>query len=163
MLLHDLRLTCVCRSLLFVIRPEMSAAAVNENAEVAPEDGSSTGFAEALLKCPHAKRGIAALPRELPSTDCKCSKCSNPQENWICLNCYQPFCGRFANKHMLAHYNEHKLTQHCIALSTSDLGLWCYECDSYINHRKWGGHPLAWCDSTPYNELTLVCASCMCL
>lgn len=31
---------------------------------------------------------------------------------------------------MLQHYNE---TTHCLALSYSDLSVWCFQCDSYLD------------------------------
>ena len=37
---------------------------------------------------------------------------------------------RFVNKPMLEH---DKQTAHCIALSYSDLSVWCFTCDSYLD------------------------------
>lgn len=42
----------------------------------------------------------------------------------------QVFCSRYVNFHMLTHANE---TRHPVALSWSDLSVWCYSCDSYIS------------------------------
>ncbi len=38
-------------------------------------------------------------------------------------------CSRYAKAHNVAHFQEH---QHCLALSLSDLTVWCYECDKYV-------------------------------
>lgn len=41
-------------------------------------------------------------------------------------------CHRYVKGHMKQHYSE---TNHCIAISFADLSLWCFECESYIDHR----------------------------
>ena len=53
-------------------------------------------------------------------------------ENWICLECTQVRCSRYINGHSLVHYKS--TDGHCIALSISDLSIWCYACNSYIIH-----------------------------
>eukprot|EP00512_Aurantiochytrium_limacinum_P003969 CAMPEP_0171505080 /NCGR_PEP_ID=MMETSP0958-20121227/11988_1 /TAXON_ID=87120 /ORGANISM="Aurantiochytrium limacinum, Strain ATCCMYA-1381" /LENGTH=436 /DNA_ID=CAMNT_0012041113 /DNA_START=222 /DNA_END=1531 /DNA_ORIENTATION=- len=60
-----------------------------------------------------------------------CSTCHTQEENWFCLVCHEFFCGRFANKHMLQHHAE---TGHCVSMSMTDLSVWCYGCDMYLNH-----------------------------
>lgn len=60
-----------------------------------------------------------------------CQSCQSAQENWICLLCYGVYCGRFIEEHMLFHYLE---TEHALALSFSDLSVWCYKCDAYIDN-----------------------------
>jgi len=42
-------------------------------------------------------------------------------------------CSRFQNGHMVEHYQKSK---HPIALSFSDLSIWCYVCESYIRNPK---------------------------
>ncbi|KAF8404907.1 hypothetical protein HHK36_009802 [Tetracentron sinense] len=37
---------------------------------------------------------------------------------------------RFVNKHMLEHYEERN---HCLALSYSDLSVWCFSCNAYLD------------------------------
>ncbi|CAM8943077.1 unnamed protein product [Rhodiola kirilowii] len=37
---------------------------------------------------------------------------------------------RFVNKHMVEHNQE---TSHCLALSFSDLSVWCYSCEAYLD------------------------------
>lgn len=34
------------------------------------------------------------------------------------------------NQHMLQHYQQ---TTHCVALSFSDLSVWCFSCDAYLD------------------------------
>eukprot|EP01125_Pyxidicula_operculata_P007588 TRINITY_DN2576_c1_g2_i2.p1 TRINITY_DN2576_c1_g2~~TRINITY_DN2576_c1_g2_i2.p1 ORF type:complete len:521 (+),score=59.15 TRINITY_DN2576_c1_g2_i2:113-1564(+) len=84
-------------------------------------------------------------------------------ESWLCLTCNQVLCGRYAKGHMQAHWESHKLNvhkpdrilsqvrdseddysdetySHCIAVSLSDLSVWCYECDQYIKHGIFDSH-----------------------
>lgn len=108
-------------------------------------DGSSSGPVLPQLDCPHISRNFR-LPtvnsgEELDLTDEKaldtnspCSSCSENQqddENWICLFCYKVGCSRWRKGHAVSHYKE---SRHCIALSLSDLSVWCYDCDAYILH-----------------------------
>ncbi|KAL5713324.1 hypothetical protein ACHQM5_015410 [Ranunculus cassubicifolius] len=58
------------------------------------------------------------------------TRCDHPAENWLCLSCKDVFCSRFVNKHMLQHYQE---KGHCLALSYSDLSVWCFSCDAYLD------------------------------
>jgi uncharacterized UBP type Zn finger protein len=71
-------------------------------------------------------------------------------ENWICLECNATRCSRYVNGHCKCHwlYTRDKVRQenpgkkvdenswvgHCIAVSVTDLSVWCYECDTYIRH-----------------------------
>ncbi|CAL8098558.1 unnamed protein product [Calicophoron daubneyi] len=60
-----------------------------------------------------------------------CCRCENREENWACLTCYTVACSRYANSHMLEHFNS---TRHPIVLSFSDISTWCYECQSYVHN-----------------------------
>ena len=40
-------------------------------------------------------------------------------------------CGRYINHHMLAHHDD---TGHPMALSLADISVWCFPCDSYLEH-----------------------------
>lgn len=40
---------------------------------------------------------------------------------------------RYKEGHCLSHSQE---TGHCLALSFSDLSVWCYACDNYLDHAK---------------------------
>ncbi|KAG6519330.1 hypothetical protein ZIOFF_022823 [Zingiber officinale] len=57
-------------------------------------------------------------------------RCHQPVENWLCLSCKDVFCSRFINKHMVNHHQE---TGHCLALSFSDLSVWCFNCNAYLD------------------------------
>ncbi|XP_048529234.1 histone deacetylase 6 isoform X2 [Triticum urartu] len=95
--------------------------------------GAEAGWVEARTSCPHLPAMPAASADELarvPAPDSHCSRCHHPSENWLCLICKDVLCSRFINKHMLCHYQE---TGHCIALSFSDLSVWCFACDSYLD------------------------------
>lgn len=85
-------------------------------------------------------------------TDAPCVECLSTAENWYCLHCYQVLCGRYILQHMLCH---HIQTQHPLALSFSDLSVWCYGCEAYIDnpqlfiykaraHRYKFGEELVW-------------------
>jgi len=81
-----------------------------------------------------------------------CSHGCSGSENWVCLRCGETRCGRYANRHALRHWEETKVQEerstsalqaaelqtlprgHCLALSLLDLSVWCYECQSYVQH-----------------------------
>ncbi|XVE49306.1 hypothetical protein DITRI_Ditri01bG0072400 [Diplodiscus trichospermus] len=91
--------------------------------------GAESGWVEARTQCDH----LASLSSDLahiPTPNTPCNRCQHPSENWLCLCCKDVLCSRFVNKHMLEH---HKQTTHCIALSYSDLSVWCFACDSYLD------------------------------
>ncbi|KAK3136607.1 hypothetical protein QOZ80_5BG0439320 [Eleusine coracana subsp. coracana] len=95
--------------------------------------GSAAGWVEARTSCPH----LSSMPADgaddlarVPPPDSPCSRCHHPAENWLCLICKDVLCSRFINKHMLLHYQE---AGHCLALSFSDLSVWCFACDSYLD------------------------------
>jgi len=65
--------------------------------------------------------------------------------------CGESRCGRYGNRHALNHWRSTKQEEeakvtvaeaasgrvvrgHCLALSLSDLSVWCYECDGYVQH-----------------------------
>ncbi|KAI9317397.1 hypothetical protein BX666DRAFT_1936891 [Dichotomocladium elegans] len=83
---------------------------------------------EPITNCPH-------VPAQLPTQvflSSSCRACNEPQENWQCLTCNAVLCSRYRNAHMLAHFNENK--SHAVCLSYSDLSLWCFACENYINN-----------------------------
>lgn len=97
------------------------------------------------------------------NTKSLCQKCDPTTEkrveNWICLLCFETYCSRFIQEHMLFHHLE---TDHALALSYSDLSVWCFKCDDYIDnpilykyknlaHRDKFGEDLTW----TYGEITL--------
>ncbi|KAL7558656.1 hypothetical protein ACA910_010032 [Epithemia clementina (nom. ined.)] len=61
------------------------------------------------------------------------------KENWMCLECGVIRCSRYKNGHALVHWEETKQESsggegHCIAVSFSDLSVWCYLCSAYVRH-----------------------------
>ncbi|CAO3691130.1 unnamed protein product [Umbelopsis ramanniana] len=57
-----------------------------------------------------------------------CTHCGKP-ETWLCLTCGGVYCSRYQNNCAKLHATE---ASHPIALSLSDLSVWCYQCDDYI-------------------------------
>ncbi|XP_048431036.1 uncharacterized protein LOC103939385 isoform X2 [Pyrus x bretschneideri] len=91
--------------------------------------GAESGWVEARTSCDH----LASLSSNLdhiPTLDTACNRCQHPNKNWLCLHCKVVLCGRYVNKHMLQHYER---TNHCLALSYSDLSVWCYSCHAYLD------------------------------
>ncbi|KAL4181646.1 hypothetical protein AMTRI_Chr12g238370 [Amborella trichopoda] len=91
--------------------------------------GSDSGWVEARTSCDHLSV-ISSDLSHIPAMDTPCSRCDHPAENWLCLSCNNIFCSRFINGHMLEHYQE---AGHCLALSYSDLSVWCFLCDAYLD------------------------------
>ncbi|XP_055712134.1 histone deacetylase 6 isoform X2 [Phlebotomus papatasi] len=113
-----------------------------------------------LKNCPHlALLDPSQAPNEI-NTNVPCEECASPRENWICLHCFRTLCGRYVGEHMLYHHLD---TEHPLALSFSDLSVWCYKCESYIDNpmlykyknmahvSKFGGEEMVW----PYGSDTL--------
>ncbi|XP_072025995.1 histone deacetylase 6-like isoform X2 [Amphiura filiformis] len=84
-----------------------------------------------LSWCPHLESDVMPLPDGGVDTRAPCLECADTRENWVCLHCYQVFCGRYINEHMVLHG---AATMHPLVLSYSDLSVWCYGCDSYVHH-----------------------------
>ncbi|GIY38857.1 histone deacetylase 6 [Caerostris extrusa] len=83
-----------------------------------------------LENCPHLEL-LQPIPNEGLNPRALCLACKDPKENWVCLHCYQVYCGRFINQHMVQHGLDMK---HYLTLSYSDLSVWCYACDAYIHN-----------------------------
>ncbi|KAJ3002071.1 UNVERIFIED_CONTAM: hypothetical protein HDU68_006470, partial [Siphonaria sp. JEL0065] len=91
--------------------------------------------------CPHAKtEGIKRLnAQELQGfvdlakhNSCESEGCQTANaENWICLQCSFVGCSRYMSSH-LANHN----VAHPIAVSFSDLSVYCYSCEYYIQARE---------------------------
>ncbi|KAL5660155.1 hypothetical protein ACJX0J_027280, partial [Zea mays] len=81
--------------------------------------GAAAGWVEARTSCPH----LGTMPP------------AGAELLMTLLACLRPtlhvMCSRFINKHMLCHHEEE--TGHCLALSFSDLSVWCFSCDSYLD------------------------------
>ncbi|KAK5864111.1 hypothetical protein PBY51_001078 [Eleginops maclovinus] len=84
-----------------------------------------------LSWCPHLD-----VVKPLPATGIDifqpCQDCGSEAENWICLTCYQVFCGRYVNEHMVTHG---VVSEHPMVLSFCDLSVWCYLCESYVHNQ----------------------------
>lgn len=93
--------------------------------------GSESGWVEARTSCDHLAAALSSDLTHIPAPDTHCSRCHHPNENWLCLCCKDVLCSRFINRHMLEHYQE--TTTHCVALSYSDLSVWCFSCDAYLD------------------------------
>ncbi|KAK3093700.1 hypothetical protein FSP39_019032 [Pinctada imbricata] len=95
------------------------------------EQGHTEMFAVSPLRwCPHLET-VKPIPDDGIDTGLPCETCGDASENWICLVCYKVYCSRFVQEHMLMHGLE---TQHLMCLSFSDLSVWCYGCDHYIDN-----------------------------
>ncbi|CAI9104298.1 OLC1v1002939C1 [Oldenlandia corymbosa var. corymbosa] len=92
-------------------------------------DGSESGWVEARTRCDHLGLLSSDLTH-IPTPDTACYGCQHPQENWLCLSCKDVLCSRFVNKHMLHHFHQ---KNHPLALSFSDLSVWCFSCDAYLD------------------------------
>ncbi|XP_021572377.1 histone deacetylase 6 [Carlito syrichta] len=81
--------------------------------------------------CPHL---VAVCPIPAAGLDVTqpCGDCGTLQENWVCLSCYQVYCGRYINAHMLQHHQD---SGHPLVLSYVDLSAWCYHCQAYVHHQ----------------------------
>ncbi|XP_058833510.1 histone deacetylase 6 isoform X2 [Topomyia yanbarensis] len=84
-----------------------------------------------LRDCPHLKELNPDNTPERISTKTPCDGCETQLENWVCLLCFRVRCGRYINEHAALHSLE---TEHPLALSFSDLSVWCYRCESYIDN-----------------------------
>ena len=89
--------------------------------------------------CPHLVLGSSVLSPEswsltvnaleLDFDSLRCTSCSDATENWICLACKSICCSRYVLGHSFDHF---LCNGHPIAMSLSDLSVWCYFCESYI-------------------------------
>ncbi|KAF7653173.1 hypothetical protein LDENG_00086580 [Lucifuga dentata] len=84
-----------------------------------------------LSWCPHLDN-VKPLPPSGIDVFLPCQDCGSAAENWICLTCYQVFCGRYVNGHMLSHG---VMSEHHVVLSFADLSVWCYMCEAYIHNK----------------------------
>ena len=67
------------------------------------------------------------------NTNAPCHECQSTAENWMCLSCNRVLCGRYISEHMMMHNQE---TSHPMAISFSDLSVWCYACEAYVDNKK---------------------------
>ncbi|XP_055453462.1 histone deacetylase 6 isoform X1 [Psammomys obesus] len=84
-----------------------------------------------LSWCPHLM-AVCPIPAEGLDMAQPCKTCGTRQENWVCLTCYQVYCSRYVNGHMVCH---HEASEHPLVLSCVDLSTWCYLCQAYVHHQ----------------------------
>uniref|UniRef100_A0A7N8XI05 Protein deacetylase HDAC6 n=1 Tax=Mastacembelus armatus TaxID=205130 RepID=A0A7N8XI05_9TELE len=84
-----------------------------------------------LCWCPHLD-AVKPVPPSGIDVFMPCQNCGSDVENWICLTCYQVFCGRYINEHMVTHG---AVSEHPLVLSFSDLSVWCYLCEAYVHNQ----------------------------
>lgn len=81
--------------------------------------------------CPHLD-AVKPLPPSGIDVFLPCQDCGSDAENWTCLTCYQVFCGRYVNEHMVTHG---VVSEHPMVLSFCDLSVWCYLCEAYVHNQ----------------------------
>lgn len=106
-----------------------------------------------LSWCPHL---VAVCPIPAAGLDVfqPCKTCGAFQENWVCLTCYQVYCSRYVNAHMVRH---HEVSEHPLVLSCVDLSTWCYICQAYVHHEdlqdvKNAAHQNKFGEDLPYSH-----------
>lgn len=121
--------------------PTSSAASAPSSSASGAEDPEH--FAVWPLKtCPHVSHSMP-VPDEGVDIKKACADCGGMEENWLCLTCYQVGCSRYQKGHMKAHF---EAKGHAMALSFSDLSVWCFVCNSYLDNPAFKeviGHSLA--------------------
>ncbi|XP_018376605.1 PREDICTED: histone deacetylase 6 isoform X2 [Trachymyrmex cornetzi] len=85
-----------------------------------------------LQDCPHLFTVNEVPPGGIDVTT-PCAECASIAENWICLQCYTVHCARSINQHAMQHAEEF---EHPITLSFSDISVWCYGCETYVDNPR---------------------------
>ena len=86
-----------------------------------------------LRHCPHVDASARALAQPVPAAQLApsaCATCADGSEVWACLLCAHAGCSRWAAGHAQAHAGA---SGHALALSLSDMSVWCYACDGYVD------------------------------
>ncbi|KAG8520800.1 Histone deacetylase 6, partial [Galemys pyrenaicus] len=99
--------------------------------DLADSDQAAFYAVTPLSWCPHLGF-ICPVPEAGLDVTQPCQDCGTHQENWVCLSCYQVYCGRYVNAHMLQH---HEGSGHPLVLSYVDLSAWCYYCQAYVHNQ----------------------------
>uniref|UniRef100_A0A673ABV7 Protein deacetylase HDAC6 n=1 Tax=Sphaeramia orbicularis TaxID=375764 RepID=A0A673ABV7_9TELE len=108
---------------------EVVATGNEAPAEAGAED--TMYVVDPLPWCPHLD-SVKPLPSSGIDIFLPCQDCGSEAENWICLTCYQVFCGRYINEHMVIHG---VTAEHPVVLSFADLSVWCYLCEAYVHNQ----------------------------
>lgn len=113
---------------LFVPAGAAAAVAGEEEEDVGGLGGIAT------RECPHVASSCYPLPPEVAAAfgkaPCGSPACSITAGALLCLACHAHLCRRDDNGHMGAHVAS---CGHPLSISPDDLGVWCYECDSYVD------------------------------
>ena len=104
-------------------------ALMGDIASISPKNNS-------LLSCTHVDSSLSKNEPNI-SLEEGCRECGNQEERWVCLSCFEIHCGRYANKHMIQHNQQHP--GHDICMNVNDLSIWCQRCQQYLDTFK---HPL---------------------
>lgn len=96
-------------------------------------DGVTSFAVVPLTYCPHLLEINPSPDISLVDAFRPCADCHDHAENWICLTCLGCFCSRYVRGHAAAHFD---VTRHAMTLSFSDMSIWCYACDSYVDNTK---------------------------
>ncbi|KAL0592770.1 LOW QUALITY PROTEIN: Histone deacetylase 6 [Plecturocebus cupreus] len=72
---------------------------------------------------------VCPMPAAVLDVTQPCGDCGTILENWVCLSCYQVYCGHYINAHMLQHHGN---SGHPLVLSYIDLLTWCYYCQACL-------------------------------
>ena len=94
------------------------------SAFLALPENANANMVVPLSWCPHLEQVSRDPPERLDAkTACEAPDCGHVGENWICLVCQAIYCSRYVKEHMVIHSAENE--GHIIALSFSDLSVWC--------------------------------------
>uniref|UniRef100_A0A452R4V9 Protein deacetylase HDAC6 n=1 Tax=Ursus americanus TaxID=9643 RepID=A0A452R4V9_URSAM len=106
---------------------------LNSEAQLTPFHPLQVAFyaVTPLPWCPHLV-AVGPIPESGLDVTQPCQDCGTLRENWVCLSCYQVYCGRYVSAHMLQH---HGVSGHPLVLSYVDLSTWCYDCEAYVHHQ----------------------------
>jgi len=134
--------------------PGDKEAAINWLLDHGEEDRGGT---VELKHCPHVEEfahpfaPVKLLHRSSLCYSNKCVAGCPGTENWYSLLSGETRCGRYSNKCSLKHWEKTKRTEeatltvadaaegkeafgNCLVLGLSDLTVWCYECQAYVDH-----------------------------
>jgi len=113
----------------------LASGALNE---LLPSGDSEIGFAVVPKEdCPHIRASETLFcdeshAAEVAFSATPCVDCGDSSECWLCLHCRKLHCSRYVKGHAAKHANAN--AEHCVAVSLSDMSVWCFPCDSYITH-----------------------------
>lgn len=97
-------------------------------------ENKDANIVQPLTWCPHLEMITSeSMPVSIDVQKVSCEECGHVGENWICLICLSVHCSRYVNEHMLIHGTE---KEHPLTLSFSDISVWCYKCNDYLDNQK---------------------------